>query len=249
MTTSRTGEGAGVQSSGRGGPGRSRRRRVVAAILGLVALGSVALLVVDGAISAAASDRIGESPENLRAADVALVLGTGPTTAGRPNGFFEARMDAAAALFREGVVRGLLVSGDNSRADYDEPSAMRDALVARGVPREFITCDYAGFSTLDSVRRAGPVFGQARVIIVSQRFHLERALYLASASGLEAEGFVAADVDRRWHWRARLREVLARGKAVLDVLLDRGPRFLGEREEVALVGEVESGRDGAFKEE
>ena len=152
------------------------------------------------------------------------------------NYFYAARLDVAAELFRLCKVRGIVVSGDNSSSDYSEPDDMKADLVARGVPGRFITCDYAGLRTLDSVQRVSRVFGQRRVIIVSQRAHVERAIYLARADGLDAVGCTAAEAPRWWQFRQRLREVLARGAAVADVACGRGPRYLGPREPVALVG-------------
>ena len=160
---------------------------------------------------------------------VALVLGCVPLLAdGRANLFFQHRMRAAADLFNAGRVDYLLVSGDNHRAGYDEPTAMRDALVARGVPADRIVIDYAGFRTLDSVVRAKTVFGQTELCIVSQRDHAMRAVYIARAHGVSAVGFAAQDVGFHFGLRTHLRESLARVRAVLDVkLLRREPRFHG----------------------
>lgn len=210
------------------------RKRVMLVALALLAALTASVLTADRVVSAAGTGHIYSVVSAVPKADVALVLGTNPKPRGRRNPFYEARLNAAAALFQAGTVRGLLVSGDNSRKTYDEPSAMKADLVARGVPAEFITCDFAGFSTLDSIKRAGPVFGQRRVIVVSQRFHLERALFLAKAAGLEADGYAAADAPFRWRLRVRSRELLARLKAVLDVAVNRSPKFLGKREEVNL---------------
>src|SRR6202034_2604013 len=107
---------------------------------------------------------------------------------GGPNPFFVHRIAAAAALYRSGKVQYLIVSGNQARGGrakggYDEPSDMRDALIASGVPAKRIYRDYAGFRTLDSVLRAKSVFGQDRVIVVSQHFHLARALFLAARHG------------------------------------------------------------------
>lgn len=164
--------------------------------------------------------------------EVALVLGCSPRTAdGRPNLFFSTRIRAASALYHAGKVQRLLVSGDNGRPDYDEPSAMRDALVAQGVPAAKITRDFAGFRTLDSVVRAKEVFGLERVIVVSQAFHVERAIFLARAHGLTAYGFAAADVGGPVGLKVRLREGLSRVAAVLDVhVLRSRPRFGGPPE-------------------
>lgn len=205
----------------------SRRRKALAgAVVGLL-LAVALVIAADRIVAGAAAGRIHSAPSTVPSFDVALVLGTSPTTRGRANAFFESRMDAAAALFRAGVVRGILASGDNSVRGYDEPAAMREALAARGVPAEFITVDCAGFSTLDSVVRARRVFGLDRVLIVSQRFHLERALFLARDTGLDAQGYAAADAPPHWQARVRARESFARVKAVADAWSGRGPRFLG----------------------
>ncbi len=207
--------------------------------LALYLCGSAALFFggAEWTIQHAARGRIFETSDGLPPAAVGLVLGASRTIAdGRANTFYTARLDLAAELFRTGKVRGLIVSGDNSRRDYDEPGDMKADLVARGVPERFITCDYAGFSTLDSIQRVSRVFGQPRVVIVSQRFHVERALFLARCDGLEAYGCAAAAAQRWWQVRVRLREVLARGKAVLDVALGRGAKYLGPREPVLLAG-------------
>jgi SanA protein len=206
-----------------------------------VGLGAVALLAW-----ALAAARIGPSAAPFSSSDVAalpavqvgLVLGCSPRTAdGRANLYFQRRIAAAAALFRAGKVQYLLVSGDNSRPDYDEPSAMLGALVALGVPAERIVPDYAGFRTLDSVLRAHSVFGLSELIVVSQRFHNERAIYLARARGIRAYGYDAADVGGAAGLRTQLREVFSRLAAVLDVeLLHTAPRFPGPREPNAFGG-------------
>ncbi len=216
----------------------SRRGRT----LRRLACGTALVLAVflggaEWAVCRAAAGGVYATAGEVPTADVALVLGTARLLAdGRPNVFYTARIALAAELFRTGKVRGLIVSGDNSRSDYDEPTSMKADLVAGGVPERFITCDYAGFSTLDSVRRLSRVFGQRRVVVVSQRFHVERALFLARRDGLDARGCEAADAARWWQVRVRLREVLARGKAVLDVALRREARFLGPPEPVRLAG-------------
>ena len=151
------------------------------------------------------------------------------------NPFFEGRMDAAAKLYREGKVRHLLVSGDNHRKEYDEPTAMRDALMERGIPQEAITLDYAGFRTLDSVVRARSVFGLQSVTIVTDRFHQPRSLFLAKAHGLQAVGYCSRDVPFKWAKKTLAREVVSRVKACLDVyVLHTKPRFYGQKEQIQL---------------
>ena len=171
-----------------------------------------------------------ETIESLPDGKCALVLGCSPLIGDRQNLFFLSRMDAAAELYHSGKAKKLLLSGDNGRKGYNEPEAMRQALLARGVPDAVIYCDYAGFSTLDSMIRARDIFGMDDFIIVSQRFHCERALFLARAYDLTACGFAAKDIySPYWKYKNRFRESFARPAALLDVICFRGSRFGGEK--------------------
>lgn len=203
-------------------------------ILGVIAaVGLLALAVRSRTVGRSAAPFLRERPSELPEVDVALVLGCSEHLAdGRRNRFFSARMAAAAELYHAGKAHYLLVSGDNSRADYDEPTAMRSALVAAGVPASRIVLDYAGFRTLDSVLRAKDVFGVSQLIIVSQRFHNERAVYLARSHGMQAFGYDAADVGGIEGLRVQAREVVSRMAAVLDVeVLHSRPRYPGPPED------------------
>ena len=168
--------------------------------------------------------------DTVPAREYGLLLGTSKTLRnGRPNLYFRYRIEAAAQLYHAGKIRKIIVSGDNSRKNYNEPGAMREALEARGVRPEDIYEDYAGFRTLDSVIRADKVFGQKKFTVISQMFHCKRAIYLAERNGIDAIGFSAQDVRApRFRLKNHLRETLSRSAALLDVLLGRGPRFLGE---------------------
>lgn len=175
-----------------------------------------------------AASEIASVPSGIK---TALVLGCSKKLPnGRENRFFVQRIIAAADLYQAGKCSALIVSGDNSVTGYDEPTDMKDALVAAGVPEDRIHCDYAGFRTLDSVVRARKIFGQSRILIVSQRTHTERALYLAHAHGLDAFGFQAPEpvLSDTLRWKNQAREFLARVQAVLDVwILRTQPKFLG----------------------
>lgn len=192
------------------------------------------MLSIDLAISAAAGGRIYDDLESVPEAPVALLLGTSKQQGAGPNLFYRPRIEAAAKLYHAGRVRGILVSGDNATRHYNEPWTMRRDLIALGVPAAYITLDYAGFRTLDSVLRAKAVFGQDRLIIVSQRFHAARALLIARHADIRASAFAAADPPDGRYLRVRLREVLARAVAVIDLLSGRRPHFLGDPESVAL---------------
>jgi len=178
--------------------------------------------------------RLGEggrvrSVADVPAEPVAVVFGAGLED-GRPSAYLAHRLDAAVRLYTSGKVRVLLVTGDNSRTTYDEPDAMRTYLTAHGVPAGRIVADYAGFDTWDSCDRAKRVFGVDRAVLVTQDFHIRRALALCAAAGIDAYGVgVPERHDATWY-ASGTREVLAADKAAFDVLAKPAPRFLGPRE-------------------
>ena len=202
----------------------------------MIALATVlyyALITLDKSITKNYADNIYADIAKVPHKKAALVLGTAKYAMGRENLFFNARIDAAVALFKAGKVDAIVVSGDNGSKSYDEPTDMQDDLIKRGVPKKYITLDYAGFSTLDSVVRADAIFDLDDFIIVSQKFHIERALYIADKKGLKAIGFAARDIQGFWGAKVRIREILARFKAFLDLyILKSEPKFYGERVKV-----------------
>ncbi|MCS6842752.1 MAG: YdcF family protein [Caldilineales bacterium] len=208
----------------------------LALLTGTSALALMALMWwANGRVAEAAAGRVYTRLEDLPARPVALVLGTSKYSRGRLNSYYVGRIRAAAELYHSGKVAGILVSGDNGSASYNEPAQMMADLVALGVSAEHITADYAGFRTLDSIYRAGDVFGLDSYVIVTQAFHLPRALYLAQRKGHDAVGYAAPGPRRGVSPRLLAREVLARSVAVLDTaVLNRGPRYLGEPVEVRL---------------
>ncbi|QKV95108.1 YdcF family protein [Streptomyces sp. NA02950] len=183
-------------------------------------------------------DRI-RTVADVPAAPVGVVFGAGLWN-GSPSPYLAHRLDTAVRLYRDGKVRALLVTGDNSRHDYDEPDAMRAYLVKRGVPERRIVRDYAGFDTWDSCSRARRIFGVHRAVLVSQGFHIRRALALCDAAGIDAYGVAVAEPhDVTWSYGA-LREVVAANKAAVDAAFRPDPDFLGPRErgiEEALAGD------------
>ena len=171
-------------------------------------------------------DSLSEIPAN----HVGLVLGTSKRVkSGGINLFFQYRIKAAAQLYHAGKVRHFILSGDNRLKSYNEAQDMKEALVSQGVPDSVITLDYAGFRTLDSIIRSKEVFGQQRITIISQKFHNQRALFIARAKGLDAIAFNAQSVRRSYAPMTYIREYLARVNAVLDVyILHTQPHFLGD---------------------
>ncbi|WP_425146679.1 SanA/YdcF family protein [Deinococcus sp.] len=195
----------------------------------VLAAALLCLILMNRVVERAAVGRLYSSVADIPARKVALVLGTSPSAFGRPNLYYTARLDAAAALYRAGKAQDFILSGDNSTPSYDEPGSMKRDLIALGVPAGRLFVDDAGFRTLDSVVRAQKIFGQTQFTVVSQHFHNVRAVYLARRYGLDAIGYDAADVVGASGLRTRMREVLARAGAVLDMtLLNAQPKFLGD---------------------
>lgn len=171
-----------------------------------------------------------EIPKNK----VGMVLGTSKYLRnGNINLYFEYRIAATVKLYEAGKIEFVLVSGDNGNTNYDEPTAFKNELVARGIPAGKIFLDYAGFRTLDSVVRAKEIFGQEKYTVISQKFHNDRAIYLATRKGLDVVGFNAQDVAKRGGIKTKIREVFARTKAFLDILFNVQPKFLGDKVDIA----------------
>ncbi|MGW8376274.1 ElyC/SanA/YdcF family protein [Streptomyces sp. ODS28] len=163
-------------------------------------------------------------------APVAVVFGAGLWD-GEPSPYLAHRLDAARDLYAAGRVKALLVTGDNSRHDYDEPDAMRRYLTDRGVPSRRIVADYAGFDTWDSCARARRIFGVRRALLVSQDFHVPRAAALCRAAGIDAYGLpVPEPRDLTWY-AGGVRELPGAAKALLDATLTPEPHFAGPRED------------------
>jgi len=198
----------------------------------LFMVGCICVLLANLQIITNTSSRLHDDYNDVQNCDVALVLGTSKMMrSGSMNQYFKLRMDAAYELYEHQKVKHFLLSGDNSVVGYDEPQDMKDYLVSLGVPASCITLDYAGFRTFDSVIRAKKVFGQSKLIVVSQKQHNQRALFLCDHFDIEAEAFNAKNPNVSI--RQQVREVMAKSKAVLDAyFLFTQPKFLGEEVEI-----------------
>ncbi|MGW5566612.1 SanA/YdcF family protein [Streptomyces tendae] len=203
---------------------RKGQRRLVQAVMAgcVLALlpGAWLHLVTDGRLRTVA---------DVPRTEVAVVFGAGLWD-GEPSPYLAHRLDAAARLYRAGRIEVVLVSGDNSTEEYDEPDAMRAYLVRHGVPDGRIVSDYAGFDTWDSCVRAKKIFGVDRAVLISQGFHIRRAVALCQEAGVASYGVGVDDEhDVTWYYGGA-REILAAGKAALDAVLEPDPHFLGPRE-------------------
>jgi SanA protein len=206
---------------------RPSLRNVVRATAAAFVIGIVAIVSLNAWVLASTRDAIFSDAESVPQRRVAIVLGARVWSNGEPSRPLSDRLATALELWELGRVDRILVSGDHSRHDYDEVNAMREWLVARGVPDDAIFTDHAGLRTHDTMVRAAKVFEVDEAIVCTQRFHLFRSVYLARQAGIDAVG-VPADrtvyVSR--HWDA-IREALARPIAVLDALIERDPKHLG----------------------
>lgn len=218
-------------------------KRIGVGVLALTALCVVAVFAVDFHVRNSTADRILSVPEAAALSDVdcVLVLGCGVNPDGQPSPMLADRITQGINLYENGAAPKLLMSGDHGRADYDEVNTMRAIAVEAGVPASDVFMDHAGFSTYESVYRARDVFGAKRVIIVTQQYHLYRALYVANALGLEAYG-VSADLRPYANQAPRdQREVLARGKDFVTSILQPEPTYLGDPIPLTGSGEATEG--------
>ena len=199
-----------------------RSRRVLPALLALCLLGAALILGISGWMVLHEREGIlsaeAPPPEGL---DCILVLGCGVDAQGRPKPMLHDRMAVAVDLYEKGWADRLLLSGDNSGPAYNEVGAMETFALDRGVPAEALLLDNEGFNTDASIRRAKEVFGMEQVVIITQEYHLFRALFLAESYGLEACGVSATLRDygpKQLQWSCR--EVLARDKDFVRMVFD-----------------------------
>lgn len=201
-------------------------RRIMLTVLALAVLLPVGARIW---MSQAMKGRVYTHPAEVPSCDVALVLGA----LVRPNGSLSDslanRCDTAIKLYKAGKVKKLLMSGDNRFKHYNEPERMRDYAVEHGVPAKDIALDYAGRRTYDSMYRAKHIFGLNRIIIVTQKFHMPRSLYLAKAVGVDAYGVITPDPG---NFRSNIREIPACLSALLDVYVLHPRPVMGKKEKI-----------------
>ncbi|NGO13507.1 DUF218 domain-containing protein [Streptomyces sp. HC44] len=203
---------------------RAGQRRAVQAVM----LGCVLALLPSTWMFTAADDRL-RTTRDVPRTGVAMVFGAG-LRGEEPSPYLAHRLDAAAELYRAGRIEVVLVTGDNSREDYDEPDTMRAYLTGRGVPDRRIVSDYAGFDTWDSCVRAKKIFGVDEAVLISQGFHIRRAVALCQEAGVTSYGVGVADRhDVTWYYGG-VREIFAASKAALEAVFEPDPRFLGPQE-------------------
>lgn len=206
------------------------RKKITRLTLLILGLSLVALILSNYIINSFAEGKTYSSVSKTPKNKVGLILGTSKKLkGGAPNPYYSNRISATVTLFKASKIEYVLVSGDNGSVYYNEPTTMKKDLISAGIPEERIFLDYAGFRTLDSVFRAKIVFGLQEVTIISQKFHNERAIYLAARKGLNAIGYNAKDIPLEAGLKIQFREYFARVKVFLDLALKTQPRFYGEK--------------------
>lgn len=160
-------------------------------------------------------------------ADAAIILGARIFDNGTPSQVLADRLDTGIELYKSGKVKKLLMTGDHGQVTYDEVNGMRRYAISRGVPEKDIFMDHAGFSTYDSMYRARDIFLVKKAIIITQEFHLPRALYIARNLGLDVDGVLADKRDYAGEGYLYFRELFARTKAVAQLAVSMKPKYLG----------------------
>lgn len=206
-----------------------KKKLILISLLALLILAVVSIFVCDSMIKNNAKGKLYSHVNDVPYRKVGLLLGTAKYTKRRGffNPYYVNRVKAATELLKAGKVKYLVISGDNGREEYNEPEMMREDLIKNGIDSTRLYLDYAGFRTFDSMVRLKEIFGQDSVTVISQLFHNERALYLASKEGIVANGFNAK--DRPGGEGFYLREKLARVKVFVDYLTFTKPKFLGKK--------------------
>jgi SanA protein len=192
------------------------RRRLLIGAAALAALGALLVGTANAVVLARTSDRTTDDPADLPQAQVVIVPGSMVRPDGTLGTVVQARVDAAIALYEAGTVGAVLLSGDNGTPSYNEPDTMRDAVLAAGVPPEDVFTDYAGFDTWHTMRRAREIFGVETAVVVTQGFHVARAVDLGRAAGLDVHGLAVGDEASL---RVSARELLARVSGLGEAII------------------------------
>lgn len=202
--------------------------KLIKASIILVFSGLLLIVINYGLISNYSNSNLYDKIETVPFNQVGLLLGTSSKNRqGYTNQYFSSRINAAVELYKNNKINFIIVSGDNSTPNYNEPEQMKKALIKNNIPEKAIYTDYAGFSTIDSILRANKIFGQASFTVISQKFHNQRAIFIAQKNEINAIGYNAKNINSS-NLNLYFREFLARIKARIEVTFKRNPKFLGE---------------------
>ena len=218
---------------------RKKTSKLFIVFLILLAIGLAALLIINGIVKSAADGRLltVEDAASLDA-DCILVLGAGVYSSGQPSPMLNDRLDYGIRLYKVGAAPKILMSGDHGREEYDEVNVMKKYAIECDVPSQDVFMDHAGFSTYESLYRARDVFEAEKVVIVTQKYHMYRALYISDQLGLDAYGVCSDPRQYAVQWYRDLREIAARAKDFIQCIHMPKPTFLGDAIPVSGDGDV-----------
>lgn len=205
-------------------------KRIAIVLICLVLIGAIGVFSVNAYVKSVGGERIipHEQAVQLQDVDCIIVLGCFVETDGTPCDMLRDRLDRGIALYKDGAAPKIIMSGDHGTVEYDEVNAMKQYAIDNGVPSSDVFMDHAGFSTYESIYRAKEVFAADKIIVVTQEYHLSRALYIAEQLGVGAYG-VASDYHTYSGQTSRdLREILARNKDFAMSIFKPEPTYLGE---------------------
>lgn len=205
-------------------------KKILYSLLTLILIFGATILFCNYTITNSSKGRTYNSINEIPKNRVGLILGTAKwLTSGRPNLYYSNRIIATVDLYNAKKIAYVLVSGDNGSIYYNEPKAIKKDLIEAGIPEEKIFLDYAGFRTYDSMIRSKFIFGLENVTVISQKFHNDRAIYIAKQKGINAIGYNAKDISVANGFKVQLREYFARVKVFIDLYTNKQPKFLGEQ--------------------
>jgi SanA protein len=203
-------------------------KQAIKFFLMVIVLGIISLFLINSYIKDTSKENIYQNIDDLPNKQTALILGARIYDDGSMSDILLDRVQTAIELYKKGKIKKILISGDHGRKNYDEVNAVKNYLLDENIPSKDIFLDHAGFDTYDSIYRAKKIFKVNSLIIITQKFHLPRALYIAQGLNIDAVGMIA---DKHIYLGARkseLREIPARFKAYLNIILHAQPKFLGD---------------------
>ena len=202
--------------------------KIIIAIVTIIILGIIAVFGINQYVKSVASKNIIQEVENAKESDAILVLGCQVMEDGSLSLMLKDRLDKAIELYKQGISEKIIVSGDHGREEYDEVNAMKKYLIENEIPSESIFMDHAGFSTYESLYRAGYIFKVEKLIVVTQEYHLYRAVYIGNKLGIETYGVPAEKTLYYGQTSREIREILARDKDFVKCIFKSKPTYLGE---------------------
>lgn len=209
---------------------------IIFIIIGIITVSGV--FMVNWFVKLSTKDKIIENYTNIKDADAILILGCQVKPDGSLSLMLKDRLDKGIELYKSGVAPKVIVSGDHGRDDYDEVNAMKKYMIQNEVPSEDIFMDHAGFNTYDSMYRAKNIFNVNRCVVVTQKYHLYRSIYIGKALGMETCGVSAQNIKYVGQFGRDIREVLARDKDVVKCIFKPQATYMGDTIPVSNNGDI-----------